>query len=319
MRPDRRALLAAPALLLARPLRAQEWPNRPLRLVSTFEPGGAADQLARGIANLMGPHLGTTVVVENRTGAAGNIGTEFVARATDGHTFLLASTGPVSYHQVLFRSLPFDPLRDLVPVGFVAHSPNMLAVRPDSGWNTLADVVAAARARPGALTFGSAGIGTTQHLTGELLQAMAGVSLTHVPYRGGAPALQDMLGGRLDLVVTSGSGASTVREGRLRAVGVTGARRIPVLPDVPTMREGGYPDFVATAWYGLVGPAATPPPAVARLNEALRRALTDEVFAARMRDQTLEVEATTPDGFAAFIEAERAKWAPVTRAFAGSM
>ncbi|MCW8085580.1 Bug family tripartite tricarboxylate transporter substrate binding protein [Sabulicella glaciei] len=315
----RRAMLAAPAVLLPGRAWGQEWPSRPIRIVSTFEPGGAADQLARGIAALMGPHLGQTVLVENRTGASGNIGTDSVARSTDGHTVLLASTGPMIYHQVLFRSLSYDAQRQLRPIGFVAHSPNIFATRSDSGWTTIGDVVAAARARPDELTYGSAGIGTTQHLVGEMLQAMAGIRMTHIPYRGGAPALQDMLGGRLSLLVTTGSGASTVREGRLNAVGVTGATRIPVLPNVPTMVEQGFPGFVATAWYGLVAPASMPDAAVQRLNEALRLALTNEDFVARMRDQTLQVQATTIDEFARFMDAEREKWVPVTRNFTGSM
>ncbi|MBP0495403.1 Bug family tripartite tricarboxylate transporter substrate binding protein [Pararoseomonas indoligenes] len=310
------AALALPAL---RPARAQAWPNRPLRLIATFEPGGAADQLARAIAAGMGPELGQTVVVENRTGAAGNIGTELVARANDGHTFLLCSTGPMTYHTILFRSLPFDPQRDFTPIGFAAWSPNIFATRNDLGWKRLDEVVAAAKAAPGKLNFGSAGTGTTQHLAGEMLQEAAGIRLTHVPYRGGAPALRDLLGGQLELLVTTGSGANMMREGKITPIAVMGEKRIAALPDTPTMQEAGLRDFSATAWYGVVGPAGLPAPAVARMSAALRAALTDETLIARMRDQTMDAQFSTPDDFASFIAGERRKWRPVAQQFAGTM
>lgn len=320
---NRRHLLAgAPALALpatVRPAWAQEWPNRTIRLIATFEPGGAADQLARALAAAMGAELGQTVVVENRTGAAGNIGTELVARATDGHTFLLCSTGPMTYHTILFRSLPFDPLKDFTPIGFAAHSPNILAARNDLGWKTLDQVLAAARAAPGKLNYGSAGNGTTQHLAGELLQDATGIRLTHVPYRGGAPALRDLLGGQLELLVTTGSGANMMREGRITPIATMGTTRLAALPDVPTMQEAGLRDFSATAWYGVVGPAGLPAPVVARLSGVLQAALRDEVLAARMRDQTMEVQPTTPRAFAEFMAAERRKWEPVARHFAATM
>ncbi|HEY8610906.1 MAG TPA: tripartite tricarboxylate transporter substrate binding protein [Roseomonas sp.] len=311
------AALALP--MLGRPAWAQEWPTRPIRLIATFEPGGAADQLARGLAAMMGPELGQNVLVENRTGAAGNIGTELVARATDGHTLLLCSTGPMSYHHILFRTLPFDPLKDFTPVGFAAHSPNILAARKDLGWTRLDQVLAAARAAPGRLNFGSAGIGTTQHLAGELLQEVTGIELTHVPYRGGAPALRDLLGGRLELLVTTGSGADMMREGRITPIATMGTTRLPALPETPTMQEAGLRDFSATAWYGVVGPAGMSAPVVARLSAALRAALENPGFAAQMRDQTMEVEPGTPEAFAAFIAAERQKWEPVARRMAGTM
>jgi len=310
------AALSLPAL---RPASAQVWPNRPVRLVATFEPGGAADQLARAIASGMGSELGQTVVVENRTGAAGNIGTEVVARANDGHTFLLCSTGPMAYHTILFRSLPFDPEKDFTPIGFAAWSPNIFATRNDLGWKRLSDVVAAAKAAPGTLNFGSAGTGTTQHLAGEMLQEAAGIRLTHVPYRGGAPALRDLLGGQLELLVTTGSGANMMREGKITPIAVMGEARISALPDTPTMQEAGLHDFSATAWYGVVGPAGLPAPTVARMSAALRSALRDERLVERMREQTMDVQFSTSDHFAAFIAAERRKWRPVAQRFAGTM
>jgi tripartite-type tricarboxylate transporter receptor subunit TctC len=310
------AALSLPAL---RPASAQAWPNRPVRLIATFEPGGAADQLARALAAGMGPELGQTVVVENRTGAAGNIGTELVARATDGHTFLLCSTGPMAYHHILFRSLPFDPQTDFTPIGFAAWSPNILAARNDLGWKRLEDVLAAAKAAPGKLNFGSAGTGTTQHLAGEMLQEAAGIRLTHVPYRGGAPALRDLLGGQLELLVTTGSGANMMREGKITPIAIMGDRRIAALPDTPTMQESGLRDFSATAWYGVVGPAGLPAPTVSRISAALQAALKDEVLIARMRDQTMDVQSGTPDQFASFIASERQRWRPVAQHFAGTM
>ncbi|WP_426958608.1 Bug family tripartite tricarboxylate transporter substrate binding protein [Muricoccus radiodurans] len=311
------AALALPAV--RHPAWAQEWPNRPVRLIATFEPGGAADQLARAIAAATGPELGQTVVVENRTGAAGNIGTEMTARATDGHTFLLASTGPMTYHSILFRTLPFDPLKDLTPIGFGAFSPNIFAARNDLGLTRLDQVVEAARRAPGRMNYGSAGTGTTQHLAGEMLQEATGIQLTHVPYRGGAPALRDLLGGQLEFLVTTGSGATMMREGRITPIAVMGPSRITALPDTPTLQEAGLRDFSATAWYGVVGPAGVPRPVVSRLSGALRTALSDPALAARMRDQTLEVQPGTPEEFAAFIESERRRWEPVARRFAASM
>ncbi|MBP0443519.1 tripartite tricarboxylate transporter substrate binding protein [Roseomonas sp. SSH11] len=320
---NRRHVLAGAGLLALPATRrsalAQEWPNRPVRLIATFAPGGAADQLARDLAQMMGPELGQTVVVENRTGAAGNIGTEQVARATDGHTFLLCSTGPMTYHPILFRSLTFDPLKDFTPIGFAAHSPNILAARKDLGWTRLDQVLDAARAAPGRLNYGSAGSGTTQHLAGELLQEVTGISLTHVPYRGGAPALRDLLGGQLELLVTTGSGANMMREGRITPIATMGSTRLAALPDVPTMHEAGLVNFSATAWYGVVGPAGLPDPVVARMSGALQKALRDPGLAARMRDQTMDVETMTPEAFAAFMTAERQKWKPVAERLAGTM
>lgn len=305
--------LAAPAL--AQP----EWPNRSIRLIATFEPGGGADQSARALAAQLGPLLGQSVVVENRTGAAGNIGTEAMVRANDGHTFLYASTGPITYHHILFRNLPFDPLRDLLPIAFAAHSPNIIGARADLPWRNINDLVAAARRTPGAINYGSAGIGTTQHLTMELLQARANIELTHVPYRGGAASLRDLLGGRLELAVLTGSGAAPIREGRVTALAVTGNGRIPVIADVPNMIEQAFPDFVATAWYGVVGPANTPAEIVRRMSDAVTRVTQDEGFNARMRDITFEAATMDTAAFTRFIHAERAKWEPIVRRLAGSM
>jgi tripartite-type tricarboxylate transporter receptor subunit TctC len=315
----RRTMLALPGLALGTAAKAQAWPTRPIRLISTFEPGGGADILARGLAAIMSEDLGQTVVVENRTGAAGNLGAEMVARATDHHTIYLASTGPLAYHHVLFRNLAFDPLRDFSPIGLAALSPNLLAVRSDRPWRTLQDLIEEARRRSGELSFGSSGIGSTQHLTGELLQAETGIELLHVPYRGGAPAVRDLVGGRLHMAVSSGSSAAMIRTGELRAIAVSGATRIPMIPDVPTMSEQGYPKLVATAWYGLVGPSSMPTEAIMKLHQALRRASSNPAFVSRMRDQTLDVQESSPEEFSTFIAAERDKWAPIARRFAGTL
>ncbi|MDB5412491.1 MAG: transporter substrate-binding protein [Rubritepida sp.] len=315
----RRTLLAVPGFALPASARAQAWPTRPIRLISTFEPGGAADILARSLAAIMPEELQQTVIVENRTGAAGNLGAEMVARATDNHTIYLASTGPLTYHHVLFRNLAFDPLKDFAPIGLAALSPNILAVRSDRPWRNLQDFIEEARRRPGALTFGSSGIGTTQHLTGELLQAETGIELLHVPYRGGAPAVRELVGGRIDMAVSSGSSAAMIRSGEIRAIAVSGATRIPMIPDVPTMSEQGYPNLVATAWYGLVGPSSMPTEVVMRLDRALRRASSNPAFVSRMRDQTLDVRESNPEEFSSFIAAERGKWAPIAQRFAGTL
>jgi tripartite-type tricarboxylate transporter receptor subunit TctC len=309
----RRVLLAAGGgLLAARGARAQTWPDRPVRIIVTFSAGGAPDTLSRGLGELIAPHLGQPVVAELRQGAGGNLGAEATARARpDGTTLWMASTGPLCYHDLIYPTLGFDAERDFAPIAFVAHSPNILVVRPDLGLRSLGDLLAHARREPGGLRFGSAGVGTTQHLSGELLMQLTGIEIIHVPYRGGAFAVQDLLGGRLEMSFSTTTAINLIREGRLQALAVTGATRMPALPDVPTIAEQGIAGYAATAWYGLVAPAGTPAPVIQRLNVLTSAALGQAEFRDRMAGQGLYFEPATPEAFAAFIRDERARWRPV--------
>jgi tripartite-type tricarboxylate transporter receptor subunit TctC len=310
----RRSLAALAAVTLAAPrARAQAWaPDRPVRVIVTFSAGGAPDTLTRGLGDIIAPSLGQPIVVELRQGAGGNIGAEATARARpDGTTLWMASTGPLAVHHMIYQTLPFDAERDFSPIAFVAHSPNILVARPGLGERTLADLLALVRRQPGRITYGSAGVGTTQHLSGELLGVMANVEMTHVPYRGGAFAVQDLLGDRLDTSFSTTTAINLVREGKLVALATTGATRMAALPDVPTIAEQGVPGYASTAWYGLVGPAGLPREAVARLNALVNAATADAGYRDRMAEIGLYFDPGTPEAFADFILAERRKWTEV--------
>lgn len=290
------------------------WPDRPIRIVVTFSPGGAPDMLTRGLGDLLSPRLGQQIVVELRQGAGGNLGAEFTARARpDGHTLWTASTGPLAYHHMIYPNLPFDAEKDFTYIGGIASTPNIVVVRPGLGFRTLDDLIGHARRHPGELRYGSSGVGTTQHLSGELLALMAGIELVHVPYRGGAYVVQDLLGDRVDLIFGSATSINLIREGKLTAVAVTGKERFPALPEVPTVHEQGVTGYEATAWYGLVGPAGIPEPIVRRLNTLTNEAFRDEGYRQRMEQMGLYFMPTTPEGFRGFVAAERRKWSDVIR------
>jgi tripartite-type tricarboxylate transporter receptor subunit TctC len=272
----RRALLAAPALL-AGPAAAQGFPTRPVTWVVPFAAGGITDTASRTLAQRMGQALGQPVVVENRPGAGGTIGAEAVARAApDGHTMLYGSQGPMASAPAMFPNLRYHPQRDFAPVHGIGASPHLIVANPARPWRSLAELVAAARARPDGLTYASVGVGTSPHLAAETLQRAAGVSMVHAPYANGAQGLNDVIGGRVDLMwdypLTS---LPHVREGRLRALAVTDARRVALAPEVPTVAEAGVPGAELVPWAGLFVPARTPPHAVARLAAALREAMGD--------------------------------------------
>jgi tripartite-type tricarboxylate transporter receptor subunit TctC len=273
----RRALLAGLALSpLARPACAA-WPERPISWVVPFASGGITDSSSRVLAARMAQSLGQGIVVENRPGAGGTIGGEYVARAApDGYTLLYGSQGVIAAAPAMHPNLRYDPVRDLAPVHAIGASPHMLVVPSGRPWRSLADLVEAARRRPDALSYGSPGIGTSPHLAAELLQRVTGVRMTHAPYANGAQALNDLIGGRLDLIydypLTS---LAHVREGRLRALAVTDTVRVALAPEIPTMAEAGFPGTEALPWAGLFLPAATPAPILARLATVTAEALRD--------------------------------------------
>lgn len=293
---------------------AQAYPNRPVRLVVTFDPGAAADALGRGIGEQLSTRLGQPVIIENKMGAGGNIGTDYVAKSKpDGYTILLVSTGPMAIHQSLYKSLPFNPEKDFVPITLAAISPNIFVANPSVGAKNVAELVKLAKTVPGQMNYSSAGIGTTQHLAGEMLNTMAQINIVHVPYKGGTFAMQDLLGNRIQLAFVTVAGLQFVKQGRLTPLGVTGSQRMPALPDVPTMAEQGLTGYDATAWFGIVAPAGTPKEIVARLNTEITAILRQPDLKEKMLQQGMELSPTSPEQFASFINLERAKWSRVVK------
>ncbi|MDO9711816.1 Bug family tripartite tricarboxylate transporter substrate binding protein [Paracraurococcus lichenis] len=311
----RRSLIAA--MLGATAARAQPaWPEHAVRLVVPFPPGGSNDIVARLLAEALRERGGQPVLVENRAGAGGNIGADAVAKAApDGHTLLLAAPGPFAINEHLYRSMPYDPARDLVPVALVAAVPIVLVVPAESPARTLRDLIASAKQAPGRLAFGSSSIGGTNHLAGELLKDMAGIDIVHVPYRGAAPAMTDLVAGRLQFYFDNMPGVlPQIRDGRIRALAVAGAARAAVLPAVPTMAEAGLPGFAASAWFGLAAPGGTPPALAQRIGEAVLATLTEPSLREKLAAAGAEPGSLGPAGFARFVAAERLRWGEVVRA-----
>ncbi|SHI38942.1 Tripartite-type tricarboxylate transporter, receptor component TctC [Roseomonas rosea] len=313
-RPFMAAALGSAALLGARAAKAQSWPSRPVRLIVPFAAGGATDILARALANRFQSEWPQPVVVENRTGAGGTIGTEVVAKAgPDGHVLLLGTSATQAITPHLYPNLAYDTVRDFAPVSLVATVPMVLVVHPSIPARDVPALVQYAKTRPGELTFASSGQGAITHLAAELFAAKAGIRLTHVPYRGSAPAIADLLAGRVLMMVDH---APTVlphiRSGGLVALGTAGPERTAMLPDLPTLASA-VPGAEVTSWFGLLAPAGTPAPVVSTVNEAVRRALTDAEVVARLREQGADATANAPEAFAAFIAEDRARWGEVVR------
>ena len=311
----RRTLLAAPALLPAALARAQPaWPDRPVRIIVAFTAGGTTDIIARLVGAQLSQIWNQPVVVENRPGAGGNIGTEFVVRATpDGHTLLVGSNGPLAVNMSLYRTMPYDSRRDLAPISLLADVSNILVVAPNAPDRSVADIVARAKARPGTLSYGSTGVGTAAHLAGALLDQMAGIETLHVPYRG-AVAINDLLSRQLDFMfATAPSVVEQIRSGQLRALAVSSRRRSRNFPELPTMQELGFPGFDASSWFGMAAPGRTPP-------EVVQKIATDTIAVLRRPEierQLLEAGAdaigNTPAEFTAFIASEIGRWAEIVR------
>ncbi|WP_295850182.1 tripartite tricarboxylate transporter substrate binding protein [uncultured Xylophilus sp.] len=294
----RRGVLCAAVLTCALPGLAwvQKYPDKPIRLVVPFAAGGGTDILARDVAPRLGDALGQSVVVDNRGGAGGNIGSDLVAKApADGYTLLFGSN-TLSINASLYRNLPFDPVRSFAPVGMVATAPMVLVTAADGPLTSVRALVAEAKARPGTMNWSTPGNGTPHHLAEELFNKMTGANLTHVQYKGGGPAINDLLGRHTQAsVLTLASVKSFIDAGRLRAIAVATPHRSALLPDVPTVAEAGVPGYKAELWYGLFAPAGTPASVVDRLNQALAKVLTDPQVAKRFRDQGFEARSGTPD------------------------
>jgi len=299
--------LAAALPAAAQPAVAHSYPNpsQPIRLIAPFPPGGSVDITARLIAEPLGRELGARIVIDNRSGASGNIGMEAAARAApDGYTLVL-NTIPLVTNQSLFDKLTWDPIKDFAPIGMVATSPHVLVVPNKVAANKVDELVRLARASPGKLTYASAGVGTTFHLCGEMFKDATNTFILHVPYRGGGPALLDTLSGQVDMSFPTLSAALPhVKAGTLRALAVTGVTRSSLLPDVPTLQEAGVKDFQFTQWLALLAPAGTPPAAVARLNSALRSTLNSKDVRDKFEAGAFEAFITTPEEAGKFIAGE---------------
>jgi len=310
------SLAATLAILAPHAARAADaYPAKPVRFVVAFPPGGGTDIIARSIAQKLAERIAQQVVVDNRPGAGGNIGTDIVAKsAPDGYTMLMGSAGPLAINASLFGKMPFDPIKDLAPVTLAASTPNVLVVHPSLKAATVEELIALAKARPGEINFASSGHGTPAHLAGELFDSMAGVKMVHVPYKGAAPALADLLGGQVQLMFSTMPPALPhVKDGKLRALAVTSAKRSPAAPDLPTLDEIALPGFEANTWHGVVVPARTPRAIIARLNREIVAILHLPDVVERFSSQGAEALGSTPEEFAAYIRSETVKWAKVVR------
>ena len=303
------------ALWSALALAQADYPNHPLRLVVPFPPGGPTDIVARPLAQKLSEQLGQQVLVDNRGGAGGNIGAESVARAApDGYTLLMGTVGTQAINPALYRKLAYDPTRDLAPVTLVAAAPVAVVVHPSVGAKSVKELLALARAKPGQLTFGSAGSGTPGHLTGEMFKSATAASLVHVPYKGSAPAVSDLIGGQIGLMFDPvQSVLPHIRAGRIQALAVSSARRSDALPDVPTLSEAGVPGVETTAWWGLLAPAKTPREVIARLSAEAQRAVQTADLRERLSAVGIEPMGLGSDAFAEFQKAELAKWGKAVR------
>jgi len=294
---------------------AQAWPEKPVRFVVGFTPGGPSDILARALGQKLSEIWTQQMVIENRPGAGGNIAAELVAKsAGDGYTWLLGNNSILATNQSLYARLGYDPVKDFAPVALVAIQPNILVVNPDVPAHSVKELIALARAKPGELNYASSGSGAAAHLAGELFKAMTGVQMVHVPYKGAQPALTDVIAGQAQLMfATSASVIPYIKAGRLRALAVTTAQRSASVPDLPTVSEAGVPGFEAITWHGVVVPAATPQPLVVRLNADIVKVLHMRDLRERLESLGAEVAPGTPRDFAEYIAREIPKWAKVVK------
>jgi tripartite-type tricarboxylate transporter receptor subunit TctC len=298
---------------------AQTYPNKSIRLIVPFPPGGPADILSRAIGQKLTDSWGQQVVVDNRAGAGGTIGSDLAAKgAPDGYTLLMGFVGTHAINPSLYSSLPYDVVKSYEPVSLVATATIILVLHPSLPAKSVKELIAVAKSKPGELTFGSPGNGTPQHLAGELFNTMAGVKMTHVPFKGAVPAINDLLGGRISLIFSSAPPALPhVASGKLRALAVTSARRSSVSPDLPTVSESGLPGFEVINWYGVLAPARTPKSIVDKLNAEITRITNMPDVKERLSTVGIEALSSTPAQFAAFIKEETAKWAKVVK-FSGA-
>ena len=295
---------------------AQPFPSRPVRFVVPFAPGGSTDTLARTIGVKLADALGQQVVVDNRSGGNGNIGMEIVAKSPpDGHTLVLGYIANLAIAPSLYAKMPYDPVKDFAPITQPASSPNVLTAHPSVQAKNLKELIALAKANPGKVSFASTGVASVGHLTGELINNLAGIRITHVPYKGSGQAVTDILGGHVQLMYSGFSSTiAHIKSGKLRALAVTGAQRSPALADVPTIAEQGFPGVEATAWYGVLAPGGTPKPVITRLHGELVKILRQPDVVQRLDSLGFEIVASTPEQFGAYIRSEITKWAKVVKA-----
>jgi tripartite-type tricarboxylate transporter receptor subunit TctC len=308
--------VAAALALVAAQAGAQNFPSRVIRIIIPYPAGGSVDATARILAHKLGEDMKTQVIVESRSGAGGNVGSDFVAKSDpDGYTLLYTAPGPLTVNQTLYhKGLPFNPEKDFAPIALVAISPIVMMVHPSVPAKNVQELIALAKKNPGKLNFGSAGIGTTPHLSGELFKSLAHVDMQHVPYRGMGPAMQDFIAGHVqvmfDLVPTS---VPMIETGKVRALANAGEKRARALPDLPTVAEQGVPGFSTSSWFGLVAPAKTPQPVLDKLIAETKKAIESPEVSGRFRQLGLEPGTEYGKGFSAFMQAETAKWAKVIK------
>jgi tripartite-type tricarboxylate transporter receptor subunit TctC len=293
--------------------RAADYPSRPIHLIVPYAAGGAADSIARILAKRIGKAIGQTIVIENRGGGGSIVGTEFVNKSEpDGYTLLLGQSGPISINPAVYKNLPYDPVKDFAPISMTTTYPYVMVVNSALGVKTLEEFVTLARSRPGALNYGTAGVGAANHLVTELFASKAGIKMTHIPYRGTALAVSDLLAGQVQVVFADPISAfQHVNSGTLIALAVTSKDRSPVAPAVPTMSESGYPGFDAIGWHGILAPANTPPAIVARLHAEILEALKDPETRTLLESQAMQIVGSSPEAFAGFIREDIAIWKEV--------
>jgi tripartite-type tricarboxylate transporter receptor subunit TctC len=310
------ALGVAATLSLVAPASAQTFPNKPIMLVVPFVAGGTTDILGRIVAEALGKRLGQTVLVDNRGGAGGNLGAALVAKAEpDGYTLLMGYNGTNAINPSLYPKLSWDPLNSFSPISLVARVNNVVVVNPALPIHTLPQLVAYAKAHPGKVNYGSAGAGSIFHLAGEMLSQQTGVQMAHVPYKGAAPALTDLMGGQIDLMFTTIPNAlQHIKTGRLRALGVTGEQRSPLFPDLPTAAEAGYKGMVVDSWFGIFAPQGLTPAVQTKLNQTLRAVLADPDVVRRMKEQGAEPRASSPTELQALLQTDLKSWKAVVMA-----
>jgi tripartite-type tricarboxylate transporter receptor subunit TctC len=313
----KRHLLLSTLLFAASPLLlAQAWPSKPIRLVVPFTPGGSSDILARAVGQKLTEAWGQAVVIDNVPGAGGSLGADRVAKAApDGYTLLMAHIGTLAVNPLIYPKLPYDPVKSFSPVAWVASVPNVLVVHPSVPAKSLKELVALAKSKPGQLNYGSGGNGSAAHLATEYLKLQSQTFMVHVPYRGTAPAVNDLMAGQIQLLFTGAPAVvGQVKNGQLRALAVSSPQRLAALPDVPTVAESGYKGFEADQWYGIVAPAGTPREIVLKLNTQINQALASSELKARLQNEGAIAMPRTPEVFGELISSELARWRPVVQA-----
>ena len=291
-----------------------DYPNKPIKLIVGFTPGGSTDAIGRHIANSFSKILGQSVVVENKPGANGNLATEFVRRAPpDGYTIFYTSIGHVT-NPLIYKDAKYDPVKDFTPIGQVLAGPNILVVPPNSKFKTLKELIDYGRANPGKINFASSGIGSSLHLSGELFKQLSGVDMVHIPYKGAGSLMPHLMSGQVDLAFPNlPTGVSLVEQGQLRALGVTTNTRSAAAPNIPTIEEAGVPNYDMSTWYGLVGPADLPAPVLKKLTDALAQTMNDPEFKGRLVAQGMDPKESSPQDFAKFIQSESTRWTAILK------